>query len=203
LQKARSDQKKSHHGRGPEYKNKPSDPFNRGFTDNISSDDKDDYSQEIRRRIFDSLFRLKYKIRVAPQGEDLNRECSLFTEDLRYLIVGSATYFIDDEYHTSNPEQDFRNNESVQTNPRFMLEDYSIHIVDMYHGALSDTRTFKSDKIFLSHNQGLYLYKNTFAVLSVQHQTISLFAIDNGEFIPLRTIGRFCFEDDELLYSCK
>jgi de-etiolated-1 len=133
----------------------------------------------------------------------LNRECSLFTEDLRYLIVGSATYLQDDLNSSNNPDHIYRNNESVEPNPRFMLEDYSIHIVDMKHGVLTDTKTFKSDKIFLSHNQGLYLYNKTLAVLSVQHQTISLFHVEDGEMVPTRTIGRFCYEDDELMYSCR
>lgn len=29
---------------------------------------------------------------VASNGEHLNRECSLFTDDCRYVIVGSAVY---------------------------------------------------------------------------------------------------------------
>src|SRR5581483_12317878 len=103
-------------------------------------------------KIFDAFFRLKFRVKVAPQGEDLNRECSLFTEDLRYLIVASATY-IQDEYSQAGSQEAYRNNESVEPNPRFPLEDYSIHLVDMRHGALTDTRSFKSDRIFLSHNQ--------------------------------------------------
>lgn len=57
------------------------------------------------------------------------------------------------------------------------------------------------DKIFLSHNQGLYLYKDTLAVLSVQHQTIHVFHIIDGMFVDIRKIGRFCFEDDSFLLS--
>ncbi|CAM1311227.1 DET1 (predicted) [Pycnogonum litorale] len=85
---------------------------------------------------------------------------------------------------------------------RSPLEDYSLHLVDLVDGALCDTRQFKIDKIFLSHNQGLYLYKDTLAVLSVQHQTIHIFQVtSNGHFIDVRTIGRFCHEDDELMLS--
>lgn len=116
------------------------------------------------------------------------------------MIVGSATY-IQDEYTHPNAFDTYRNNESVEPNPRFPLEDYSIHIVDIKHGVLSDSKSFKTDKIFLSHNQGLYLYNNTLAVLSVQHQTITIFHVENGQFWPIRTLGRFCYEDDELLYS--
>ena len=76
-------------------------------------------------------------------------------------------------------------------NPRSPLEDYSLHLVDLRGGKLCDTRHFKVDKIYLSHNQGLYLYKDILAVLSVQHQTIHIFQILDGMFINVRTIGRF------------
>lgn len=68
-------------------------------------------------------------------------------------------------------------------------------------GKLCDIRNFKVDKIFLSHNQGLYLYKDTLAVLSVQHQVIHIFQILDGMFVDVRKIGRFCFEDDAYFYS--
>lgn len=71
-----------------------------------------------------------------------------------------------------------------------------MHLVDLHLGKLCDTRQFKVDKIFLSHNQGLYLYKDILAVLSVQHQIIHIFQILDGMFIDVRKIGRFCFEDD-------
>lgn len=75
------------------------------------------------------------------------------------------------------PYQVYRNNESVTPNPRSPLEDYSLHIIDLHTGKLCDTRSFKCDKIILSHNQGLYLYRNILAVLSVQQQTIHVFQV--------------------------
>lgn len=84
---------------------------------------------------------------------------------------------------------------------RSPLEDYTLHLVDLQQGKLCDTRRFKVDKIFLSHNQGLYLYKDTLAVLSVQHQTIHIYQILDGMFVDVRKIGRFCFEDDSYLYN--
>lgn len=76
----------------------------------------------------------------------------------------------------------YRNNESVTPNPRSPLEDYSLHIIDLHTGRLSDTRSFKCDKIILSHNQGLYLYRNILAVLSVQQQTIHVFQVGRVQF---------------------
>lgn len=71
----------------------------------------------------------------------------------------------------------------------------------MHNGCVSDQITFKSDKIFLSHNQGIYLYNNLLAVLSVQHQTIYLYEIFDNTFLKILKIGRFCSEEDYSLYN--
>lgn len=84
---------------------------------------------------------------------------------------------------------------------RSPLEDYTLYLVDLQLGKLCDARQFKVDKIFLSHNQGIYLYKDTLAVLSVQHQMIHIFQILDGMFVDVRKIGRFCFEDDHYFYN--
>ncbi|CAL8123765.1 unnamed protein product [Orchesella dallaii] len=178
-----------------------SDTYGRGFADHISSEDRDTMSHEIRRKMFETFFKLKFRISVAPQGEQLNRECSLFTEDYKYMIVGSATYIQEEHAQHVHYFDTYRNNESVDPNLRYPLEDYSIHLVDIQHGILSDTKTFKTDKIFLSHNQGMYLYNNKLAILSIQHQTIHIFHVENGQFWEVQTVGRFCHEDDELLFS--
>ncbi|XP_063216321.1 DET1 homolog [Bacillus rossius redtenbacheri] len=159
----------------------------------------DRQSHQIRAQVFERFFKLKWVVNVAQSGEQLNRECSLFTDDGRYVIVGSAAYIPDDlrpRFHHI-----YTNNEAVTPNPRSPLEDYSLHLIDLEQGRLCDTRTFKVDKIFLSHNQGLYLYKDTLAVLSVQHQTIHIFHLLDGMFVNVRTIGRFCYEDDDYLIS--
>ncbi len=135
----------------------------------------DQRSLKIRGKLFERFFSLLHVTNVASNGEHLNRECSLFTDDCRYVIVGSAAY-LPEEPHPHFFEV-YRNNESVTPNPRSPLEDYSLHIIDLHTGRLCDTRTFKCDKIILSHNQGLYLYRNILAVLSVQQQTIHVFQV--------------------------
>ncbi|XP_050695628.1 DET1 homolog isoform X2 [Eriocheir sinensis] len=161
--------------------------------------ENDPKTHEIRRNIFDRFFHLKHTVSVATNGEQLNRECSLFTDDGKYVIVGSAS--VDDGNFIDHFDM-YRNNESVTPNPRSPLEHYTLHIVDIEMGRLTDSRTFMYDKIFLSHNQGLYLYRHTLAVLSVQHQTIHIFQITpDGYFLDVRTIGRVCYEDDDYLLA--
>uniref|UniRef100_A0A8C2UDL1 DET1 partner of COP1 E3 ubiquitin ligase n=3 Tax=Sauria TaxID=32561 RepID=A0A8C2UDL1_COTJA len=171
-----------------------------GYEGEILANGNDQRSVNIRGRLFERFFVLLHITNVASNGEHLNRECSLFTDDCRYVIVGSAAY-LPEEPHPPFFEV-YRNSESVTPNPRSPLEDYSLHIIDLHTGRLCDTRTFKCDKVILSHNQGLYLYKNILAILSVQQQTIHVFQVTpEGTFIDVRTIGRFCYEDDLLTLS--
>ncbi|XP_066251302.1 DET1 homolog isoform X1 [Euwallacea similis] len=153
---------------------------------------------DIKKKIFYRFFELKHSINITTT-EQLNRECSLFSDDGRYVIIGSASY-IPDEIRPHFYEI-YTNNEAVTPTMRSPLEEYTLHLVDLHLGKLCDTRKFKVDKIFLSHNQGLYLYKDTLAVLSVQHQMIHIFQILDGMFVDVRKIGRFCYEDDLYLYN--
>lgn len=57
-------------------------------------------------------------VNVARGPEQLNRECSLFSDDGRYIVVGSAAY-IPDELRPHFYEI-YTNNESVTPNPRFV-----------------------------------------------------------------------------------
>uniref|UniRef100_A0A8C2YSQ3 Uncharacterized protein n=1 Tax=Chinchilla lanigera TaxID=34839 RepID=A0A8C2YSQ3_CHILA len=112
------------------------------------------------------FFVLLHVTSVAASGEHLNQECNLFTDDCHCVIVGSAAY-LPDEPHPPFYEV-YRNSES----------DYSLHITDLHTVCLCDACTFKYDKVVLSHNQGLYLYKTILAILSVQQQTIHVFQDD-------------------------
>ncbi|KAL0271707.1 UNVERIFIED_CONTAM: hypothetical protein PYX00_008713 [Menopon gallinae] len=156
-------------------------------------------SEVIRNQIFKRFFKLKRVITVAESIQQLNRECSLFSNCGRYVIIGSASNVAEDR---PNFYEIYTNNEAVTPNSRSPLEDYKIYLIDLENGDLCDWRDFKVDKIILSHNQGLYLYKDTLAVLSVQHQTIHIFQISNGRLINVRKIGRNCFEDDDFVLSC-
>lgn len=76
-----------------------------------------------------------------------------------------------------------------------------MYIIDLINGRISDSLEFRVDKIILSHNQGLYLYNDTLAVLSIQHQTINIYQIVDGTFQFLRSIGRFCCDEEAFLYN--
>lgn len=52
----------------------------------------DQSSLSVRGHLFERFFSLHHVTNVASNGEHLNRECSLFTDDCRYVIVGSAVY---------------------------------------------------------------------------------------------------------------
>ena len=168
--------------------------------DHLHASDHSPYAKQIRNNAFDTVFLLEHFIPLTNDcNEQLNRECSLFSEDSEYVIVGSAVYLADDDHPPMHHLH--RNNESVAPNPRNPLEDYTLYSIEIAEGLIVDTIEFKTDKIFLSHNQGLYLYRDFLAVLSVQHQTIHLFKFQNGHFTTFLNIGRNVYENDDFLLS--
>lgn len=146
--------------------------------------------ENVQELLFETFFRLRYSIPVASNGEHLNRECSLFTKDCRHAIVVSSDIIRDDQ--EVNMLDIFRNNESIPTLSSSPMEDYTLYLVDLVRGFVSDSVTFKCDKINLSHNQGLSLCNSKLAVLCLQQQTIHLFDIRNGTLVLQQEIGRFC-----------
>jgi de-etiolated-1 len=169
-------------------------------SDHLRATDESEHAKVVRASAFDAIFGLEHFIPLTTNNnEQLNRECSLFSEDGEYVIVGSASYIPED--HHPPMHQLHKNNESVAPNPRNPLEDYTLYAIEIAEGIITDHVEFKTDKIFLSHNQGLYLYRDFIAVLSVQHQTIHLFKFQNGQFTPFLQIGRTLYENDELLLS--
>ncbi|XP_057337239.1 DET1 homolog [Microplitis mediator] len=159
----------------------------------------DNASFHIRNNIFHKFFKKKRVINIIDSDERLNRECCLFTDDSRYVIVGSVRH-ISDELRP-HFYQIYSNNEALAPTPISPLEDYCIYLVDIKTGQFCDYRRFVADKIYLSYNQGVYLYKEILAVLSVQHQTIHIFQVIDGLFVDIRKIGRFCLEDESYIVA--
>lgn len=157
------------------------------------------HSPGLSETLFNTFFKHKFSIMVSSGIEVLNRECSLFLTDDDYVIVASSISLPDDPF--PHMYDTFKNNESLSPNVRFALEDYTIYLVSLIGGCVTDSYEFKCDKMFLSHNQGLSLCDSKLAVLSAQHQTIHLFEIVSGTFIPLQEIGRFCYPDDSLIFE--
>ncbi len=155
--------------------------------------------EKIRLDIFEKFFQVKHTVHIPNTSENLNRECSLFTDCGRYVVVGSSVTVQEDPYPSMY--ELYKNNESVSANGRFQVEDYTLYIVDVKAGLVADSKSFKCDKIYLSHNQGVSLCGSLLAILSVQHQTVYLFLVENGFFIPIQSIGRFCYPDDPLVCS--
>ena len=156
-------------------------------------------ANELKMNLFNKFFKLRHFISAPDVHENLNRECSLFTEECQYVIVGSSGFIQDDPYPSFYDL--FRSNEDISPQGTFRMEDYTLYIVDMMGGFVTDSYQFKCDKIQLAHNQGLSLCGSKLAVLSIQHQTIHLFQINNGTFVQLHQVGRFCYPDDHLVYE--
>ena len=57
-------------------------------------------SQRVRNEVFGRFFKLQYTVSVSPCSEQLNRECSLSTDNGDYVIVGSAAFVPCPRSHT-------------------------------------------------------------------------------------------------------
>ena len=88
-------------------------------------------------------------VKACDESEDFRLRLTKLL--FRQVIVGSASYQSDDPHPPLH--EIYRNNESVSPNPRNPLENYTLYSVDLVEGVLCDTIEFKTDKIFLSHNQ--------------------------------------------------
>ena len=157
---------------------------------------------ERKPKLFGAFFHLRHDIPVVQDdsSEHLNRECSLFTTDNCYMVVVSTRTSPDASLN--DMYESIRNNEYVFSNDNCPLEHSTIFMVDIHHGRVTDSHSFKHDYIHFSHNQGISLYNDTLAILSVLHQTIHIFKVTPvGSLVYEQAIGRFCYPDDELVYN--
>jgi de-etiolated-1 len=167
---------------------------------------------KVRENLFDLLFKEVKHLKLITLFESnvvaeninelINREFSLFYEN--YLILASSEYVNDDQL----PSYDelTTNNECVHVNP---IENYTFYLINIGENvSLTDKIQFKFDKIALTHNNGVHLYKNKLTILSQQNQTIYVYLIIDrpfksetktpGKYFQLvQKIGRFCHQDDE------
>lgn len=164
-----------------------------------ASMDKTDFSNyesdQFRFRAFDTYFSEKANMKLVESGELMHRECALFYKE-NFLIVASSSLVQDENLPAY--DQLATNNESIHYT---VVENYTIYLIDLKRNVLCDKIRFPSDKINLTHNQSLSLFRNVFAVLSQQNQTIHVYhLVEHGlnkyRFVLIKQIGRFCFPDD-------
>ncbi|KAL1774065.1 DET1-like isoform X1 [Sigmodon hispidus] len=112
-----------------------------GYEGEILSNGNDQRSVSIRGRLFERFFVLLHITNVAANGEHLNRECSLFTDDCRCVIVGSAAYLPDEPhppFYEVTPEGTFID---VRTIGRFCYEDDLLTVSAVFPEVQRDSQT--------------------------------------------------------------
>ncbi|XP_023368429.1 DET1 homolog isoform X3 [Otolemur garnettii] len=112
-----------------------------GYEGEILSNGNDQRSVNIRGRLFERFFVLLHITNVAANGEHLNRECSLFTDDCRCVIVGSAAYLPDEPhppFYEVTPEGTFID---VRTIGRFCYEDDLLTVSAVFPEVQRDSQT--------------------------------------------------------------
>ncbi|XP_056138089.1 DET1 homolog isoform X2 [Lampris incognitus] len=137
----------------------------RGQEGETLSTANDQRSLNIRGRLFERFFSLLHVTNVACNGEHLNRECSLFTDDCRYVIVGSAVYVPEEPppyFFEVTPEGTFLD---VRTIGRFCYEDDLLTLSAVYTEAQAEGQhgfpRLYTDKTInsLKHRLLVYLWR--------------------------------------------
>lgn len=89
-------------------------------------------SAHVRGKVFSCFLAKRHVVHVVSGDEVLNRECSLFTDNSRFVIVGSSHQLHDDQF--TRFYDVYRNNECITPNYRLMPEDYTLSIVELKTG---------------------------------------------------------------------
>lgn len=97
-----------------------------------SAENSEERSTQIRNKMFSLFLQRRHLVRVTGGEEVLNRECSLFTDDSRFVIVGSCHQLPDE--NGSRFYDVYRNNECITPNYRLIPEDYTLFIIDLKTG---------------------------------------------------------------------
>jgi len=163
--------------------------------DFINSHNSSDLYDKTRDKLFSSLFRLKHRVLVMCDRKLVNRDFLLLTEDSRYAVISTQQPASRDYIRSSW----WSNNESIT--PSTQLEDYNILCIDILGGVKTSSIEFNCNKILSSRSQGIFLLKDTVAILSTQHQIIYIYKLVDGKFYKTHKIDRFACEEDEMSFN--
>ncbi|CAF0729507.1 unnamed protein product [Rotaria sp. Silwood1] len=154
--------------------------------------------EKLRDQAFNKIFEhhVTIQIRSSSIGYSLNRNhiYCLFSSD-QYAII-CASKLVNEQQHPPY-NQLVQSNEDLNPLSRFYFEHFLIFLIDYSRGIICQQLEFQFDRI------GLTIYKSTLAILSIQHQKLHLYHIDekNGKLVELLTVGKFAQTKEEFLYK--
>ena len=155
----------------------------------ITAADHSLLSLQIRQKLFDGLFQLKFNIPLitTPNTRQfLNREFSIFLDNGRYVLLAStAGGSIFPSYLAYYQYADLYDDTE--------LYDYTFYLVDLRKGCIAHGLKLEHDFIVLSHNHSVSVYDRTIAILSSYRQCIDLLELNatEGKLQLLFTIGPY------------
>ena len=156
------------------------------------------HCEKLRDHAFNQIFEhhVTIPIRSSSMGYSLNRNhiYCLFSRD-QYAII-CASKLVNEQQHPPY-NQLVQSNEDLNPLSRFYFEHFLIFLIDYSRGVICQQLEFQFDRI------GLTIYKSTLAILSIQHQKLHLYHIDekNGKLVELLTVGKFAQTEEEFLYK--
>ncbi|KAJ1967266.1 hypothetical protein IWQ62_001971 [Dispira parvispora] len=149
--------------------------------------------------VFSRFFQLRAQTRVVGKfaTEFLNKNFCTFVGHGRYILLASHTVLHPAEIPSA----------VLPTNPG-MLRDVlpSTHVVfytvEVATGCVCGSHIFRFDRIQLNYHQGISVYGNRLAVVSLLYQTIHILEVTpSGKLVLDRSVGWFLYPDDATVIS--
>ncbi|KAJ1660181.1 acid phosphatase det1 [Dispira simplex] len=166
---------------------------------NPSPDLDGEQSNSAPYAVFSRFFRLRAQTRVVGKfaTEFLNKNFCTFVGNGRYILLASHTVLHPAEITTA----------ILPTNPG-MLRDVlpSSHVVfytvEVTTGRVCGSHIFRFDQIQLNHHQGVSVYGNRLAVVSLLYQAIHVLEVTpTGRLVLDRSVGWFLYPDDAMMIT--
>ncbi|GAA0140857.1 ubiquitin-protein ligase [Lithospermum erythrorhizon] len=140
---------------------------------------------------FESFFTQLYTVSLTSIGELICKDFFLYIESKKFGLFATSTAQVHDAPAVGG---------AIQGVPS--IDKITFHLLRMEDGVILDERVFHNDYVNLAHNNGVFLYDDLLAIVSLRYQRIHILQIrDSGNLVDARVIGEYCREDDELLLN--
>ncbi|CAN6463762.1 unnamed protein product [Victoria cruziana] len=159
----------------------------------FSSKEEDCHSYDLPPKVkkFDSFFTQLYSLQLASSNELICKDFFLYMESNRFGLFATSTA----QNHDAPVAEG-----AISGIPS--IGKITFHLVRLEDGVIMDERVFHNDFVNLGHSNGVFLYDDLLAIVSIRYQAIYILQIrDCGSLVDVRAIGSFCREDDELFLS--
>eukprot|EP00127_Corallochytrium_limacisporum_P005853 Clim_evm18s213 gene=Clim_evmTU18s213 len=128
--------------------------------------------------------------------QKLERSTFLFSMNSKYVVLATTSPCRALTAGANHPDY------TPETRLEVASVNYTFYCLSVQTGECTDRITFEGDQIPLGRLNGVCMFDNVLAVLSIKFQCIRIIELkEGGNFVHLQKIGWLCHQDDELTLS--